>query len=123
MRELLRVAANESQDKLYARVHAINTLRLIFNDKNLANDVSGFFAEGTLESMLSCLSRLCYQVLNAERIAVLCCAVLCCAVLCCAVLCCAVLCCAVLCCAVLCCAVLCSAAVLRSGVLLCSALL
>lgn len=47
MRELLRVAGDESQQEPWARVHAINTLRLTFSDRNLANDVSGFFAEGT----------------------------------------------------------------------------
>ena len=46
MKELLRVAADESQKEPWARVHAINTLRLTFNDKNLANDVSGYFAQG-----------------------------------------------------------------------------
>ena len=49
MRELLRVAGDESQDEPWARVHAINTLRLTFNDRNLANDVSGFFAEGAVQ--------------------------------------------------------------------------
>ena len=47
MRELLRVAGDESQQEPWARVHAINTLRLTFSDRNLANDVSGFFADGT----------------------------------------------------------------------------
>jgi hypothetical protein len=47
MRELLRVAGDESQQEPWAKVHAINTLRLTFSDRNLANDVSGFFAEGT----------------------------------------------------------------------------
>ena len=46
--ELLRVAADESQTESWPRVHAINTLRLTFNDKNLANDVSGFFAQGKM---------------------------------------------------------------------------
>lgn len=48
MVELLRVAADESQTEPWPRVHAINTLRLTFNDKNLANDVSGFFAQGNM---------------------------------------------------------------------------
>ena len=48
MMELLRVAADESQPEPWPRVHAINTLRLTFNDKNLANDVSGFFAQGNV---------------------------------------------------------------------------
>ena len=52
MRELLRVAADESQEEPWARVHAINVLRLTFNDKNLANDVSGFFAEGHLTALV-----------------------------------------------------------------------
>ena len=47
MRQLVRAAGHERQQEPWARVHALNTLRLIFNDKNLANDVSGFFAEGT----------------------------------------------------------------------------
>lgn len=46
IRELLRVAGDESQQEPWARVHAINTLRLTFSDKTLANDVSGYFAEG-----------------------------------------------------------------------------
>ena len=46
MRELLLTAGDESQPEPWARVHAINSLRLTFNDKALANDVSGFFAEG-----------------------------------------------------------------------------
>ena len=48
MEELVRVAADESQAEPWARVHAINTLRLTFSHKNLANDVSGFFAQGIL---------------------------------------------------------------------------
>ena len=51
MTELFRVAADESQLEPWARVHAINTLRLTFNDKNLANDVSGFFAQGMLATL------------------------------------------------------------------------
>ena len=47
MRELLLTAGDGSQQEPWARVHAINTLRLTFNDKALANDVSGFFAEGS----------------------------------------------------------------------------
>ena len=46
--ELLKVASDESPSEPWARVHAINTLRLTFNDKNLANDVSGFFAQGNM---------------------------------------------------------------------------
>ncbi len=53
MRELLRVAGDESQQQPWARVHAVNTLRLTFNDKNLANDVSGFFADGTATALYS----------------------------------------------------------------------
>ena len=52
MKELLRVAGDESQHEPWARVHAINTLRLTFNDRNLANDVSGFFAEGAVNHSL-----------------------------------------------------------------------
>lgn len=48
MEELLRVAEDESQQEPWPRVHAINTLRLTFSHKNLANDVSGFFAQGVL---------------------------------------------------------------------------
>ena len=54
MMELLRVAADESQTEAWPRVHAINTLRLTFNDKNLANDVSGFFAQGDMHDNHLC---------------------------------------------------------------------
>ena len=44
--ELLRLGSDERAGQVWPRVHAINTLRLTFNDKNLANDISGFFAQG-----------------------------------------------------------------------------
>ena len=46
MRELLGVASEEDEEGPGARGHAINTLRLTFSHKDLANDVSGYFAEG-----------------------------------------------------------------------------
>lgn len=48
MHELLRIAVDESQAQPWPRVHALNTLRLAFGDKTLANDASGFFAQGAL---------------------------------------------------------------------------
>ena len=56
MRELLETADDESQQEIWPRVHAINTLRLTYNDKNLANDVSGFFAQG--RHLLACTAGL-----------------------------------------------------------------
>lgn len=46
MTELLRIANDTSLPEPWPRVHAFNVLRLAFNDKNLATDSSGFFAEG-----------------------------------------------------------------------------
>lgn len=46
MSELLRTATASSFEEPWPRVHAFNVLRLAFNDKNLAVDSSGFFAEG-----------------------------------------------------------------------------
>jgi hypothetical protein len=46
MSELLRTATDASLPEPWPRVHAFNVLRLAFNDKNLATDSSGFFAEG-----------------------------------------------------------------------------
>ena len=54
MAELLRVAGDEGQAEPWPRVHAINTLRLTFHDKNLANDVSGFFAQGDVRQHHAC---------------------------------------------------------------------
>lgn len=48
MNVLLTLAGDESQAQPWPRVHAINTLRLAFSDKTLANDASGFFAQGML---------------------------------------------------------------------------
>lgn len=46
------MAADGSQEEPWPRVHAINTLRLTFSHKNLANDVSGFFAQGVLHCLV-----------------------------------------------------------------------
>ncbi|DBB01023.1 TPA: hypothetical protein ACH3X1_000923 [Trebouxia sp. C0004] len=67
MRELLRVAGDESQQKPWARVHAINTLRLTFSDRNLANDVSGFFAEG-LQVAIIAMGGSAWEVRNAASL-------------------------------------------------------
>ena len=46
MDELLRIASDDSQEQPWPRVHALNTMRMAFSDKTLANDASGFFAQG-----------------------------------------------------------------------------
>ncbi|DBA77762.1 TPA: hypothetical protein ACH3X2_008451 [Trebouxia sp. C0005] len=67
MRELLRVAGDDSQQEPWARVHAINTLRLTFSDRNLANDVSGFFAEG-LQVAIVAMGGGAWKVRNAASL-------------------------------------------------------
>ncbi|KAL0033537.1 hypothetical protein WJX79_002523 [Trebouxia sp. C0005] len=67
MRELLRVAGDDSQQEPWARVHAINTLRLTFSDRNLANDVSGFFAEG-LQVAIVAMGGGAWEVRNAASL-------------------------------------------------------
>ncbi|KAL0046958.1 hypothetical protein WJX82_002976, partial [Trebouxia sp. C0006] len=66
-RELLRVAGDESQQEPWARVHAINTLRLTFSDRNLANDVSGFFADG-LQVAIIAMGGSAWEVRNAASL-------------------------------------------------------
>ncbi|KAK9830510.1 hypothetical protein WJX72_012147 [[Myrmecia] bisecta] len=64
MSALLDLAGDTAQAEPWPRVHAFNVLRMAFNDKNLAMDSSGFFAEGLKTAILG-MSAPAWEVRNA----------------------------------------------------------